>query len=201
MTFRSTDREILALETSISGVIDGIAGVDLIRSADGGDSWEDVEAPQTAAVCTGPAGCIYLGTFYRGVMASRDEGRTWSQVSDSLRVYRIAADFSGIVIAVYEKCIYCSPDGGDSWREFRPVADQKYYYASRLAVSRGGELAVISNEWTETMLYFSSDCFATWGAVEIPFRSITSLRFGPDGHLFVAAYDPPGLYRSGRPLY
>ena len=93
MTFRSTDREILALETSISGVIDGIAGVDLIRSADGGDSWEDVEAPQTAAVCTGPAGCIYLGTYY------------------------------------------------------------------------------------------------------------TSLRFGPDGHLFVAAYDPPGLYRSGRPLY
>ena len=195
-TFSSFNPAVRALEVAENGVILGRADNGVVRSSDGGASWEKVfnESPVTS-IGTGSGGSVYIGTEDRGVLGSTDYGDTWRRITDSTRVWSIDADRVGNVFVLSEDGILCSGDGGNSWKTILPGGD---YYECSLVAAPDGEVAALFDD--EGTLYISDDCFSSWKTVSVPFVH-SSLFLSPDGHLFFSDKLGPGLHRSRNTLF
>ena len=108
-------------------IITGSISIGLLRSTDGGLSWESPTisgAPIDASVIvTSPAGYLYSGSgncmmSKYGVCRSSDQGATWAIVgSDRIRyVYSICIADNGDVLVGASNGIFISSDNGVSWR-------------------------------------------------------------------------------------
>ena len=188
--------EVFALDVAKSGAIFGRTDRGVVRSTDGGSSWERVfnEAPVTS-LSTGSDGCVYIGTDYRGVLGSTDNGDTWRRMTDSTRVWSIDADRVGNVFVLSENGILCSSDGGQTWKTIQLGGN---YYWYNVIAAPGGEVAVVYDD--SGTLYISEDCFSSWKTVPVPFAE-SSIFLSPDGYLFISGQIAPGLHRSRNTLF
>jgi photosystem II stability/assembly factor-like uncharacterized protein len=188
--------EVFALDVAKSGAIFGRTDWGVVRSTDGGSSWERVfnEAPVTS-LSTGSDGCVYIGTDLRGVLGSTDNGDTWRRMTDSTRVWSIDADRVGNVFVLSENGILCSGDGGQTWKTIQLGGN---YYWYDVIAAPGGEVAVVY-DYNGT-LYISEDCFSSWKTVPVPFAE-SSIFLSPDGYLFISGQIVPGLHRSRNTLF
>jgi photosystem II stability/assembly factor-like uncharacterized protein len=185
-----------ALEVAGSGVIFGHTDTGVLRSEDGGTSWEKVfKGTTVTSISTGAAGCVYLGTDYRGVVGSTDDGDTWRRMTDSLTISSIDADRVGNVFAVCSGGILlCSHDGGANWKTVQ--LERGYSYG--VVAAPGGEVAIVSDG--HGTLYISRDCFSSRKLVSVPY-TYASIFLSPDGYLFLSEHFPPSLHRGRHALY
>jgi photosystem II stability/assembly factor-like uncharacterized protein len=102
-----------------------IAGQGLYRSTDGGASFAPVSrtvGPAVMALAVTPAGHILAGDMERGLLASRDIGKTWHRTL-AQRVMGLALNPGDPKRAIATGSgIFVSTNQGESWREVLPLS-------------------------------------------------------------------------------
>ena len=130
----------------------------LFKSADGGESWEElsgIEHPRVTAVAVSPIdGAVYAGTEPSALFASRDGGASWRELEGmrhlpsaptwsfpprpwTSHVRAIAsshADPDLVVVGIELGGVVRSTDGGETWQDQRPGAQADCH---SLAAHRG----------------------------------------------------------------
>lgn len=108
-------------------VLAGASGV-ILRSMDGGESWEVVALPAPPPVITALAtapdyahsGIVYAATLEDGVLVSQDRGAHWDASNFGLigfGVHALWVEEGGILYAGTELGVFQSHNAGRSWRE------------------------------------------------------------------------------------
>jgi photosystem II stability/assembly factor-like uncharacterized protein len=102
-----------------------VAGEGLFRSTDGGQSFSPVSkqvGPGVMALGVSPSGRVLAGDMEQGLMASTDEGQTWTQVlPEALMGLAINPRTPANVLATGQSGIWSSSDGGSTWRIVHPL--------------------------------------------------------------------------------
>ena len=103
-----------------STVYAGVAGIGLFRSVDGGSRFAEVSREiggSVFALAVTPSGELLAGDLERGLVASRDGGKTWRDTLDA-RLAGLAINPSNAkVILATGPGILRSKDGGKHWSE------------------------------------------------------------------------------------
>jgi photosystem II stability/assembly factor-like uncharacterized protein len=104
-----------------------VAGQGLYRSVDSGQTFSLVSSdvgPGVMALAVAPDGRILAGDMEQGLMVSKDQGKTWSQVlAEGLMGLAINPSSPARVLATGQRGIWLSTNGGSSWRVAYPVLD------------------------------------------------------------------------------
>ena len=175
----------------------------LIRSMDGGQSWESVakvlEPPvdfhAMAVSKSDPSVIIGFDSGGRGLFKTVDSGKTWEtlQYPDYISALAISPNDSQIVFAGTGKGIFQSNDGAKSWIQL-----DEYKGITILAMSfdENGVLYA-SNQFG---LSRSSDLGETWEKINKPDLTITSIAVDSQNKIiYIAGYSSQGfqeVYRS-----
>jgi len=175
----------------------------LIRSTDGGQSWESVakvlEPPVDFHAMTvsksDPNVIIGFDSGGRGLFKTVDSGKTWEtlQYPDYISALAISPNDSQIVFAGTGKGIFQSNDGAKSWIQL-----DEYKGITILAMSfdENGVLYA-SNQFG---LSRSSDLGETWEKINKPDLTITSIAVDSQNKIiYIAGYSSQGfqeVYRS-----
>ena len=175
----------------------------LIRSTDGGQSWESVakvlEPPvdfhAMAVSRSDPNVIIGFDSGGRGLFKTVDSGKTWEtlQYPDYISALAISPSDSQIVFAGTGKGIFQSNDGAKSWIQL-----DEYKGITILAMSfdENGVLYT-SNQFG---LSRSSDLGETWEKINKPDLTITSIAVDSQNKIiYIAGYSSQGfqeVYRS-----
>jgi len=175
----------------------------LIRSTDGGQSWESVakvlEPPvdfhAMAVSRSDPNVIIGFDSGGRGLFKTVDSGKTWEtlQYPDYISALAISPSDSQIVFAGTGKGIFQSNDGAKSWIQL-----DEYKGITILAMSfdENGVLYA-SNQFG---LSRSSDLGETWEKINKPDLTITSIAVDSQNKIiYIAGYSSQGfqeVYRS-----
>ena len=175
----------------------------LIRSTDGGQSWESVakvlEPPVDFHAMTvsksDPNVIIGFDSGGRGLFKTVDSGKTWEtlQYPDYISALAISPNDSQIVFAGTGKGIFQSNDGAKSWIQL-----DEYKGITILAMSfdENGVLYA-SNQFG---LLRSSDLGETWEKINKPDLTITSIAVDSQNKIiYIAGYSSQGfqeVYRS-----
>jgi len=175
----------------------------LIRSMDGGQSWESVakvlEPPvdfhAMAVSKSDPSVIIGFDSGGRGLFKTVDSGKTWEtlQYPDYISALAISPNDSQIVFAGTGKGIFQSNDGAKSWIQL-----DEYKGITILAMSfdENGVLYT-SNQFG---LSRSSDLGETWEKINKPDLTITSIAVDSQNKIiYIAGYSSQGfqeVYRS-----
>ena len=140
-----------------------VAGIGLFRSVDGGATFSEVSRTVGGAVMSlavTPGGEILAGDMQRGLLASRNGGRSWRKTLDAAVLGLAVNPSDARVILVVGPGIFRSKDGGKHWtqeleldRSGGPVAwspsDPRRAYAVGF----------------DRVLYSSDDSGASWASV------------------------------------
>ena len=140
-----------------------VAGYGLYRSTNSGASFKPVShdvGGMVMALAVSPTGTIFAGDMQRGLLASRDGGKTWQPtLKASLAGIAIDPKNPQVILATGPG-IFRSTDGGTTWSQ-----------VSRLASGAGPVAWSPSNPRLayvvgfDRTLYRSSDAGATWSPV------------------------------------
>lgn len=89
-------------------------------SSDGGKSWEKIFTAERNKICWEiEADPVRPSTLYIGVdeavLRSTDGGETWEEIF-GIECRRLEATESGLLFGISTRRIYCSRDGGESWK-------------------------------------------------------------------------------------
>lgn len=102
-----------------------IAGQGLFRSTDGGQSFALASrevGPGVMALAVAPDGRVLAGDMQQGLLVSRNEGQTWTNVlGEGLMGLAINPGSPKRVVATSRSGILLSADGGANWRVVLPV--------------------------------------------------------------------------------
>jgi photosystem II stability/assembly factor-like uncharacterized protein len=154
----------------------------LLRSSDGGISWQPAGLPRTVLSLALTPSSLYAGTSRGGVYRSDDHGLTWRAASEGLTgfsVSELAVDPTTptTLYASTDNGVHKSDDGGLTWR------------AVGLSGQRVRTLAVIPTTPTtlyagvgygdEPGVYKSTDGGETWRAIGLPGQRILTLAVDP----------------------
>jgi len=105
----------------VNGYNPGNRFAGVYRSINGGDSWKQVSTGSP----NGPALITARGTIYwpeaGGMLTSSDMGLTWRRVGNNLRFVEPVELPDGRVVAVGEKSLVMTGDGGVTWVPFGPA--------------------------------------------------------------------------------
>lgn len=101
-------------------VLAAIGPEGLVRSRDGGTTWEPMAYPGAplAAMAAAPDGSVLYAATAAGIRRSTDEGATWSDTGFAIQALAIAVAPSdpNVVAAVDQQTLfYRSSDGGMTW--------------------------------------------------------------------------------------
>ena len=179
----------------------------LVRSADGGQTWdrcwaEQVEAPVislTASPNYRRDRVLLAGTDGDGILRSIDGGRHWQLSNFGLRDYAIFDLAVAPVwkryeyaLAVTEGGLYQSPNGGRAWR--RANLDDITGQPSIVAVSPdfAADRTVFAGCETGELL-ISTDAGRSYHLAAAGFEAITALTFTPQGSLVLGTAE--GIFR------
>lgn len=160
-------------------------------------------------------GTLFLGTRYKGVLKSTDDGSTWTQPWSAnngwVSSLKISPDFSSdraVFAAVREKGFYLSTDGGDSWilrnRGLSSLA-VNYQQLGTSIIELSPDFVMDQKVYFGTAdgLYLSTNQGKQWERVRVTdneqqemIRAIgISPAFATDGTIFVSVKGR-GLYKS-----
>ena len=179
----------------------------LVRSTDGGQTWErcwaeQAEAPVislTASPNFGRDRVLLAGTDGDGILRSIDGGRHWQLSNLGLRSYAV---FDLAVAPVWERYeyafavteggLYQSPNGGRAWRLAN--LDDITWLPSILAVSPdfAADRTVFAGCETGELL-ISTDAGRSYHLAAAGFEAITALTFTPQGSLLLGTAE--GVFR------
>ncbi len=186
----------------------------ILRSNDGGQSWQVVFEGQTvegAAEIGGLAvspnfagdGAAYAWLQYGGLLRSTDGGQNWARVpgpydSATAQVLAVSPDGKLYLGALYGG-LYVSADGGQSWQDLSGNISDQRVWSSALAFGPNNLLLL----GTDIGLYRSADGGQSWSAASagLPLdasrntpQAVRTLAF--DGQRFYAALIQGGVYVS-----
>ena len=176
----------------------------LIKSTDGGQSWESVakvlEPPvdfhAMAVSKSDPDTIIGFDSAGRGLFKTIDAGKTWEtlQYPEYISALTVSTLDSQIVFAGTGKGIFQSNDGAKSWNQ---INEYKGILIFALTFDEEG---VIYASTANFGLSRSSDLGKTWGKINHPNIVITSIAADSQNKIvYVAGYSPDGyqeVYRS-----
>lgn len=175
----------------------------LIKSIDGGQSWENVakilEPPvdfhAMSVSKSDPNIIIGFDSAGRGLFTTVDAGKTWEtlQYPDYVSALAISPNDSNVVLAGTGKGIFQSNDGAKSWIQL-----DQYKGITILALSFDEEgVLYTSNQFG---LSRSSDLGSTWEKINTPNLTATSIAVDSQNKIiYVAGYSSEGfqeVYRS-----
>ncbi len=169
----------------------------ILISTDGGQSWQQVEAP-TQAMLTGVAfasGDVGVAVGHDAViLRTEDGGNVWDLVfeapEDEAPLFDVwfADEENGVAIGAYGSH-YLTTDGGLTW-DFEPIGDLDWHL-HEIARADNGKLYLAAEAG---MAYRSDDDGATWTELPTPYEGSffgvlplggdAVLFFGLRGHLF-----------------
>lgn len=97
----------------------GVTG-DLVRSTDGGESFEALGAAPAASDFLVSEGVFFALMNFDGVRVSNDDGKSWKDASSGLDgfgryVYALVESDGGVVAGSYQSAAYRTDDHGKSW--------------------------------------------------------------------------------------
>ena len=176
----------------------------LIRSTDGGQSWESVakvlEPPvdfhAMAVSKSDPNVIIGFDSGGRGLFKTVDAGKTWEtlQYPEYISALAISPHDPQIVFVGTGKGIFRSDDGAKTWTQL-----DEYKGITILAMAFD-ENDVLYSSNSYTGLSRSSDLGKTWETIKRPDLTITSITVDSQNKIiYVAGYSPDGfqeVYRS-----
>lgn len=141
-----------------------VAGEGLFRSTDGGQAFSLVSrqvGPGVMALGVSPAGRVLAGDMQQGLMASSDEGQTWTQVlPEGLMGLAINPRMPTRVLATGQSGVWLSVDGGTTWRIVQPMAQGSGPVAWAPSAPKTAYAVGF-----DRMLYKTSDLGASWRPV------------------------------------
>lgn len=141
-----------------------IAGQGLFRSKDGGQSFSLVSrevGPGVMALGVMPDGRVLAGDMRQGLMASEDEGKTWTEVlPESLMGLAINPRTPSRVLATSQSGIWLSTNGGSGWRVVHPV----FNGAGPVAWAPSAPKTAFAVGF-DRMLYKTTDAGSSWRPV------------------------------------
>jgi photosystem II stability/assembly factor-like uncharacterized protein len=159
----------------------------LLRSADGGDTWQRLRlglAESVTAVAVSPRDLqLALATTALGVFRSRDAGASWLPLAHGvgtgeIRALRFLPADDRIVFAATRGGLLRSTDGGRSWERRGaglPLSDIA-------GLDFAGERSVYASDFRNGGIFVSHDAGASWEA--LPTEGLASPR------VFAVAVDP-----------
>lgn len=141
-----------------------VAGEGLFRSTDGGQSFSLVSrqvGPGVMALGVAPAGRVLAGDMQQRLMASTDEGQTWTPVlPEGLMGLAINPRTPSRVLATGQSGVWLSMDGGSTWRIVQPMAKGAGPVAWAPSAPKRGYAVGF-----DRMLYETTDSGASWRPV------------------------------------
>lgn len=168
---------------------------DLLRSTNGGASWEEViKGMQFSAMTVSSDRTLFFTTFSGEIYGTKSDGADWFRAKaqqGTERITTVGADAKGGVYATVTGNVWRSFDNGLSWApKFTASAG-----GVALAVSRTGSI-VVSTAGSMNFVTYSSDRGETWRFADsgLAGRTPLSLAFAPDGIVYAGTYE--GMYRT-----
>lgn len=178
---------------SSNTVYAALAGGDILRSMDGGKSWQTIQrlgfAIQYLAADPLAAKRLYVAAYGRGLLRSDDQGITWSDLGSAFANYSSALDFYRLILhptkrnALYwvsKYGILHSEDAGASWSEYKLITppgsvniyafavngknDKEMYYVGTILDEKGNAL--------RSTLYKTVDGGTNWLTKKLPTNTI-----------------------------
>lgn len=193
----------------------------IMRSTDGGETWESVglkseswlnAIPLTSiAISHDTQETIYAGTYEQGVYVSTDNGESWSKTPSPVpenQVAVIAVDPvqpSRVLVGTYGKGLYETEDGGQNWTSLTEFYDSDLDVTEIFFSPHDPDLIIIGDCCAGVIV--SRDGGANWTAATngLPTfsASLSSIAFDTtDTNIIYAAFgsltetSPSPLYRS-----
>lgn len=193
------------------------SGGRILRSKDGGLSWQEVGTGFPSGADTSIHGfafdrsdpdVVYVFTSSHeiglprtpetvGVYKSSDGGDTRASANKGLTTLEVATivaspTTSGILYAGTEHGVFHSSDGGDNWT---PTKLNKPVHSLVIDPMDGDTIFA----GTEVGLFWSSDGGASWQRIEsVPARPVPSLAMDPQGRVLLAAVNEVGIFKGVR---
>lgn len=198
-TALATRSLLLDAQTIGNTVIAVGANGHILRSTDGGSTWERAKAP-TPATLTG----VHFPDAQHGwvvghdavILHSDDGGRTWTKQNggEDLQVSFLDVGFldaqTGFAVGAYGQFL-ATTDGGRSWTQRRVIEED--YFLNRLSIGPAGTLYIAGEHGT---LLRSTDRGLSWVPIHAPYDG-SFYGILPLGPKLLLAYGLRGrIYRS-----
>ncbi len=179
----------------------------LLRSSDGGDNWYEItaipEGQSIRGLAWGPDNWVYAGAERIGILASQDNGNTWTMFASrfiGVPLNALLADHRNHVIVLLNNGFHRSSDEGRSWqfisegiRLVEPEADR---FNALLLLPTGALLAA-----TNKGIFHSPDDGVNWRDISegIPDPNVFSLSISTNGVLYAGTMGH-GVFRRSSAL-
>lgn len=200
-------RTIAFSPTSPHHLYIGLDSGDLLKSEDGGNSWQTAHrfGTQLSRIAFDPQkeGLVYLATRSKGLLRSRDGGATWENLDTKLREFPGALEYRRLylfpsvpehVYWISKHGILASRNAGQDWEALNLITPPGSASIYAFAVNPKNEKEIyytgtINNRST---FYRSVDGGKTWVTRKLPTGQVpTVMRIQPDtGALFLGFTAP-----------
>ncbi len=157
----------------------GTSRGELIKSLDGGKSWQTVLRSESSVVkvvlSPQDSRVIFVGTDKKGIFRSIDGGDNWLALSDNMEEFKnssrvrdmaAAADEEGLIFAATTYGLLKSSDNGNNWERIELITPQDETTINALAVNsrNSKEIYYVTN----TAFYSSFDGGGNWVTGKLP---------------------------------
>jgi photosystem II stability/assembly factor-like uncharacterized protein len=195
-----------------------LAGTDtgIYRSYDISKGWEKISlgagiSSNIFAIFASPEqpGTIWVGTDRSGVLVSRDEGSSWTQMSvipQDVPISSIKSDPKrpDYVYVGTTQAFYLSRDGGKTWNRRGGNLPLGNFTSILINPDNTDEIFVASSLESDGGIFYSDDAGGKWKRVDskdmkLPSRRVWSMAFDPhDPNRIFAGSHSSGVYRIDR---
>lgn len=178
-------------------VVNGLAAPSLLRSTDGGKTWQAIAGWRglrinQLAEDPGRRGRLYAATA-RGVCISDDRGLTWPvcRLTDQVvQVVRVGAN-GNVYAGAYNNGLFLSQDGGDTWQSIGPPSLSIYDILLR------GDRVYLCAQGNIPGIYRTDDEGVTWRLLPaLPVSPAEIIQLEGSGDRLIAAAAGQGLWLS-----
>ena len=186
-----------AIVVDTSGtILAGNEGTLILRSTDGGDTWDNHSAFGATSFLVTSDGALLAGTPGRGVMRSIDGGLSWSQLGLERRTVRALAERrrGGLYAGTTGRGVFRSRDNGGHWLEKNNGIIESIVNAIVAHRRQTVESFVLAA--TAGGIFRTDNGGAIWTLTAFDGEPVTRLVAAGDGSLYAAGMYPRSIARS-----